>query len=121
MDGNFLLDTNIVIALFEKDTNIIEKINVSEKIFIPSIVLGELYYGAFNSSKKQSNIEKNNQFQKDANVLNCDASTGFFYGKIKKKLKLKGNPIPENDIWIAALALQNNLILVSKDKHFKNI
>ncbi len=121
MNGNFLLDTNIVIALFDKDDAIINKIKVSDKIFIPSIVIGELYYGAFNSSKKIENIEKINQFKLDANVLNCDSITAFYYGKVKKELKVIGNPIPENDIWIASLAIQYNLQLVSRDKHFYKI
>lgn len=121
MNGNFLLDTNIVIALFDSDEAIIANIKIANQIILPSVVIGELYYGAFNSSKKLENIEKINQFRMDANVINCDSLTGFYYGKIKSELKVKGNPIPENDIWIAALALQHNLILVSRDKHFQKI
>lgn len=121
MNGNFLLDTNIVIALFEKDDAIIRNIKSADIIYIPSVVIGELYYGAFNSSKKMENIEKINQFRQDANVLNCDSNTSFYYGKIKKGLKDIGNPIPENDIWIASLAIQYDLQLVSRDKHFNKI
>jgi tRNA(fMet)-specific endonuclease VapC len=46
MNGSYLLDTNIVIALFAKDANVLQKLSVTSQIFIPSIVLGELYYGA---------------------------------------------------------------------------
>jgi len=121
MSGNYLLDTNIVIALFDKDENVMNNIERAELIYIPSIVIGELYYGAYNSTKQKQNIEKINDFQNDANILNCDAITGIHYGKIKKELKEIGNPIPENDIWIAALAQQHNLELISRDKHFIKI
>jgi tRNA(fMet)-specific endonuclease VapC len=53
--------------------------------------------------------------------LECDATTANYYGQIKKELKEKGNPIPENDIWIAAIAKQHELELVSRDKHFEKI
>ena len=46
MNGSYLLDTNIVIALFAQDANVLKKLSVTSQIFIPSIVLGELYYGA---------------------------------------------------------------------------
>ncbi len=84
-------------------------------------MIGELYYGAYNSNRMQDNIERISAFQSDANIISCDASTAIFYGQIKKELKSKGNPIPENDIWIAAVAIQHDLKLVSRDKHFKVI
>ena len=104
-----LLDTNIVIALFDSDTNVIKNIEKAESVHVPSVVVGELYYGAYNSNRKQENVERINQFQNDASILDCDATTGNYYGQIKKELKDKGNPIPENDIWIAALAKQHDL------------
>jgi tRNA(fMet)-specific endonuclease VapC len=54
-------------------------------------------------------------------VLACDAITATYYGNVKDQLRLKGKPIPENDIWIAALALQHDLVLISRDEHFKVI
>ncbi|MBI4649267.1 MAG: type II toxin-antitoxin system VapC family toxin [Bacteroidia bacterium] len=121
MNGNYLLDTNIVIALFDDDINVVNNIQNADSVYVPSIVIGELYYGAYNSVKQKENIEKINGFRNDASILNCDADTGNYYGKIKKGLKDKGNPIPENDIWIAALATQHDLELVSRDKHFEKI
>ena len=121
MNGNYLLDTNVIIALFDKDQNVFDNIIKAENIYIPSIVIGELFYGVYNSARQKENIEKLNQFINDANILNCDAISGNYYGQIKKQLKNKGNPIPENDIWIAALAQQYDLKLVSRDKHFKMI
>ena len=124
MNGDYLIDTNIVIGLFKNDESVVSNIQTATQIYIPSVVIGELFYGAFNSNNKQENIEKVNQFSQDVNVLNCNSTTGLFYGLIKKELKDKANPIPENDIWIAALAQQHNMPLVGRDKHFiiiKNI
>ncbi len=123
MNGSYLIDTNIIIAFFDRDKKVFDKIKKAKNIYIPSIVIGELYYGAYNSSKKMKkiNIEKINYFKNDSNILNCDEITGKYYGQIKKELRDNGNPIPENDIWIAALAKQHNLELVTRDKHFKKI
>jgi tRNA(fMet)-specific endonuclease VapC len=51
----------------------------------------------------------------------CDVRTAKYYGQIKSQLKAKGSPIPENDIWIAALAMQYKLWVVTHDKHFNQI
>lgn len=117
-----LLDTNIVIGLFANESSIKEKIkSFSGNIFIPIIVLGELFYGAEQSTRKDYNRRKIEELAEASLVLECNAGTARFYGKIKNQLKIKGTPIPENDIWIAALADQHQLILVTRDKHFNNV
>ncbi len=121
MNGNFLLDTNIVIALFDNDKDVLANLQSVDNVLVPSVVIGELYYGAFNSGKQKENIKRINDFRNDANILSCDAETGKHYGKIKKELKDKGNPIPENDIWIAALSIQYGIELITRDKHFAMI
>lgn len=117
-----LFDTNIVIGLFANESSITEKIkSYSGKIFIPSIVLGELFYGAGQSARKDENIKNIEEFGEASLVLDCDIETARRYGRIKSQLKVKGTPIPENDIWIAALADQHQLTLITRDKHFNNI
>lgn len=118
MNGS-LLDTNIVIALFRGDISVKENLEKAEKVFIPAVVLGELYYGAFRSRNVEDNTTRIAAFVASVSVLNCDAATSRFYGLIKNGLREKGRPIPENDIWIAAVAIQNDLVLVSRDEHFK--
>lgn len=54
-------------------------------------------------------------------VLGCDTETAYWYGLVKEKLRQRGHPIPENDIWIASLALQYDLELVTYDAHFTGI
>lgn len=117
-----LLDTNIIIGLFANDSSITEKIKTfTGSIFIPSIVLGELFYGAEQSTRKVENRKRIEELAEASLVLECDLGTARSYGKVKSLLKVKGSPIPENDIWIAALADQHQLILVTRDKHFNNI
>ena len=121
MNGKCLLDTNIVIALFANDSDLVDKIAKTQDISIPAIVIGELFYGANKSGRPQENIQRIDEFISDNVILHCDAKTARLYGKIKNNLRRKGHPIPENDIWIAAIAFQHNLTLISRDKHFKEI
>ncbi len=121
MNGRFLLDTNIVIAIFANDASIKDSLEKTEEVFVPIIVLGELYYGAHKSSNAEVNIVRINEFARNCSVLTCDTETSRQYGEIKNSLQLKGRPIPENDIWIAAIAKQYETTLVSRDNHFKEI
>lgn len=121
MNGKFLLDTNIVIALFKNDNLVINKITEAKEIFISNITVGEMYFGAYKSSKVENNIKQIDSFVASNKILNCDSTTAKHYGQIKNKLKIKGKPIPENDVWIAAIAMQYDLILVSRDKHLQEI
>ena len=121
MNGNFIPDTNIVIALFAKDSSVQKNLKKADEIFLSSIVLGELYYGALNSSRIDENIAQIEKFAAESVILVINASTAVEYGKIKRDLRLKGTPIPENDIWLAAITKQHNLTLVTRDEHFKKV
>ena len=93
----------------------------AEEVFIPSIVIGELYYGANKSQRVQENLTKIKNFIINNVILSCDANTSRYYGEVKNNLRLKGSPLPENDIWIAAITIQYNLILVTRDAHFNEV
>jgi tRNA(fMet)-specific endonuclease VapC len=122
MTGNkILLDTNIISALLKGEPLIADKIDKASAVFIPAIVIGELYYGALYSSRIQKNTASIQLLTNSYKVLPVETGTTVFYGTIKALLRKKGKPIPENDIWIAAIALQHNLTVVSRDKHFKEI
>jgi len=121
MNGRFLLDTNIVIALFAQDTSVQQHIAEAEAVFVASIVLGELYYGARKSARVAANLARIDEFATSSAVLVCDTATAQEYGPIKNILREKGRPIPENDIWIAAIAQQYQLTLVSRDEHFREV
>jgi len=121
MSGKYLLDTNIVIALFAADDSVQKHMAAAKEIFVPSVVIGELFFGAFNSTHTEGNISRIEKFAFFNTVLSCGAGTGKEYGRIKSLLKTKGSPIPENDIWIAAVAIEHDLTLITRDEHFTNV
>ena len=122
MTGNkFLLDTNIVSAWLQGDKAIADNIDKATAVYIPIIVIGELYYGASCSTQVQKNTENVKKLTSRYQVLSIDEETTVMYGNIKASLRKKGKPIPENDIWIASIAMQFNLFLVTRDKHFAEI
>ncbi|MDY6900971.1 MAG: type II toxin-antitoxin system VapC family toxin [Cyanobacteriota bacterium] len=121
MSGRYLLDTNIIIALFADEEAVKNNLAQASEVFIPSNTVGELFYGARKSGRVQANLARVDKLIANSTVLECDADTARLYGDIKNKLRLKGRPLPENDIWIAAIALQHNLVLVTRDAHFQQV
>jgi tRNA(fMet)-specific endonuclease VapC len=121
MNGKYLLDTNIIIGLFANDSEIVEKIPNAGEIAVPCIVIGELCYGANKSVKSEENLERIDDFARNNTILICDENTAKYYGIVKDRLRIKGRPIPENDIWITAIALQHGLTLITRDEHFKDV
>lgn len=121
MNGKYLLDTNIIIGLFADYPEITYKLSYAEKIFVPCIVIGELCYGANKSVRRSENLSRIEDFIVNNIILGCDEDTAKYYGIIKDRLRKKGRPIPENDIWIASITVQHGLTLVSRDEHFKEI
>jgi len=121
MSGRYLLDSNIIIALFADEMAIKDSLAKAEEVFVPSIAIGELYFGARKSVRTRDNLARIDEFAANNVVLGCDTDTARRYGEIKAGLRLKGNPLPENDIWIAAIALQHGLTMITRDTHFNEI
>jgi len=120
MPGRVLLDTNVIIAFFSGERAASQQFMDAE-VFVSSTVLGELYYGARKSAHAAANLARIEEFAASVQVLSCDAATAQIYGKIRDQLRSKGRPIPENDIWIAAIALQHGLPLATRDDHFNEV
>ena len=121
MSGSVLLDTNILIGILAKDEAILSRLVETEVVFLPSIALDELYFGAFKSAHPDDNAERIDRLAASTAILYCDGITALHYGRIKTGLRAKGRPISENDIWIAAIAQQHGLTVVSRDLHFREI
>ena len=90
-------------------------------MYLSTIVLGELYYGAFRSAYCEKQLEQVRRFVRAAVLIGTDAQTSEAYGLIRSELATTGQPIPENDIWIAALARQHGVPLATRDQHFSRI
>jgi tRNA(fMet)-specific endonuclease VapC len=121
MSGRYLLDTNIIIALFKSEASIINNLVQANEVFVPSIAIGELHYGVRKSGRSQKNLDRIDEFVANNTIIECDANTARQYGDVKNRLRIKGRPLPENDVWIAALALQYSLTLVTRDAHFQQV
>jgi tRNA(fMet)-specific endonuclease VapC len=121
MGGIYLLDTNTAVALLNKSPQVREVIARSDEIHISAIAIGELYFGAEKSGRVEINRQRVDEIAENYSVLTCDAQTAHLYGVAKHNLRTKGKPIPENDLWIAATALQHDLILLSRDAHFQAV
>jgi tRNA(fMet)-specific endonuclease VapC len=73
------------------------------------------------SSRVQENMKRLDEFARTMIVLPCDSATSTCYAAVKFDLRQKGRPIPENDVWIAAIARQYGLRLISRDAHFEKV
>jgi tRNA(fMet)-specific endonuclease VapC len=120
-NGKLAVDSNAVIAYREAVFDVCTLIDNTDLLFLPAIVLGELLYGAINSTKPAKNEHDITIFANNSILLPVDEVVAIRYAKVRHDLKKKGTPIPENDIWIAALCLEQDVPLLSNDGHFKNI
>lgn len=85
------------------------------------VVLGELLYGAINSSKPEKNQQDVNKFLAHSVLMPIDEYVAIRYAKVRSSLKKIGHPIPENDIWVAATCLELHVPLLSRDGHFEHV
>lgn len=121
MRGRYLLDTNIVIALLNGDLAVQRALTEAPEAFLSIFTLGELFYGAYKSVRIDQNLARLEDLATATAVLEVDPETARQYGLVKTRLLKRGKPIPENDIWNAALARQYGLTLVTRDGHFREI
>lgn len=117
--GAYLLDSSVLIPSLRGDTAISARIDSAPQTFVSSIVLGELYVGAYGSPTRadtaQAEVEA---IEQKVTVLASDATTARIYGRIKHDLKQRGLFMPDNDLWIAATAIQYDVTLAARDAHF---
>jgi tRNA(fMet)-specific endonuclease VapC len=117
------LDTNIVIAYFNGNKIITEKIKSNiDKISVSAIVVSELDYGAKASQNAKKNLEKMYQFIDLIQVIDFDLECAKICGTIKNQLRSIGKPTGESDAMIASVAIAHHAtIITANKKHFENI
>lgn len=115
-----LIDTNCYSEIDEGATDAIGRIESAREVWVPLIVLAELYSGFELGIQRERNERQLIDFlsRPNVDVLLPDNETARFYARVFQGLRRQGTPIPTNDIWIAALALQHDLVLDTSDKHF---
>jgi len=113
-----ILDTNAISSLLDGDQQLCQVIDTTTKHHLPLVVLAEYLYGLQSSrhgARLQSVFRK---LEADSFLLLPDRETANWYATIRYELKKRGKPIPEGDLWIAALARQHDLEILSRDEHF---
>jgi tRNA(fMet)-specific endonuclease VapC len=121
MGRGVLLDTSVVIHHLRGKLDIGDHVAGPEPIFISLTALGELYKGVLKSRNPEKNRKQLDVFLQTVAVLHPDTATALHYAQIANALEQKGTPIPENDIWIAAVALECAMPLATRDAHFEKV
>lgn len=116
-----ILDTNALSAFVDGEPGVGAALSRQALAAIPVIVLGEFFYGIANS-RHRSTYEAWLEAQlPHFEVLPVTQDTAVAYAALRVALKRSGRPIPANDAWIAALAIQHRLTILSRDEHFDQV
>jgi tRNA(fMet)-specific endonuclease VapC len=120
---NVLLDTSAYSQLRRGHQAILNVVERSETVALPTIVLGELHSGFRAGNRNAENTAYLARFlsKPSVRVLNVTEETALRYAEIDVYLRKRGRPIPSNDVWIAAVALEHGLQLLTLDAHFREI
>lgn len=125
MEARYLLDTDTVIFwLKERYPQINQKIETLEpdRLFVSTVTVAELYFGAYNSFRIEENVGLIDELISEFQVVSLGTDAGRFFGRKKAELKRKGEILPDSDLFIATIAVSNDLVLVSNnERHFSRI
>jgi len=119
-----LLDTNAYVAFKRGLPDAVDVLTHTPRIGINSIVLGELLSGFAVGTREAENRQELQQFltsERRVHQLVIDAETAAQYAAVYRELRRRGRPIPTNDMWIAASALQHGFAVFSDDRHFHTV
>jgi predicted nucleic acid-binding protein len=118
-----LIDTNIYSDAMRGEKYAIDILRRNVQLFISPVVVGELLAGFKRGKQEEKNKKQLDEFLSRERVFQLSISTGTseFYAFILNQLKEQGTPIPTNDIWIAASAMENGAGVATRDEHFSKI
>ncbi|MEM9185821.1 MAG: type II toxin-antitoxin system VapC family toxin [Planctomycetota bacterium] len=118
-----LLDTNRYGDLVANVKEVTERLDAAHAVYLSVVTLGELHQGFSLGAKRRRNEQRLREALtlQGVQILRPDEETAEYYGRAAAALRRAGTPIPTNDIWIAAQALQHNLTLDTRDEHFKKV
>jgi tRNA(fMet)-specific endonuclease VapC len=117
------LDTNRLTDLFQGDTELADRLGECDEVWIPLIVLAEIKAGFHGGSQQHRNEVLLQSFlaKPTVGILLPARETAEHYARLFVQLKRAGTPIPDNDLWIAALVLEHDLLLITRDRHFESV
>lgn len=117
------IDTNAYVDLCRGVEATVALVATADAVFVPFVVVAELRAGFAFGRRAADNERVLRRFllKGGIQVLFADEQTTFHYAAVYRQLRQQGTPIPTNDMWIAALALQHNLVLHARDRHFQAV
>lgn len=116
-----ILDTNAVSALLAGDPALGDVLQNDDRHHLPTVVIGEYRYGLVRSRHRGALEGLLQTLIEESVVLPVDESTARAYADVRHELRLKDRSIPENDVWVAALARQHGQPVVTRDDHFDEV
>lgn len=119
--GDLVLDSSAVIAVLRRVPGAQERLAEARELWLPLPALGELEYGVAHSAQPARQRAALDAFLPAVVLLPLTAETAALYGRLKAGLARAGTPIPENDLWIAALAVEHGWPLATRDAHFTRV
>ena len=117
------LDTNRYVDFCRGERHALDRLREAERIYLPFVTLGELRAGFLCGTQARRNERVLTRFLNSprVRVLYADEQTTHHYARLFQQLREQATPIPTNDIWIAALAIQHHLPLFDRDSHFDHV
>jgi len=116
-----MLDTNALSAWADADAALLRVLPKDRLWHLPVVALGEFLFG-IRRSRERAKLERWIEEVKATSALEAiDGDTAGHYAAIREELRAAATPIPENDIWIAALCRQHRLSVASRDRHFDKV
>jgi tRNA(fMet)-specific endonuclease VapC len=115
-----LIDTNALTALFQGDVGVLDAVAKADTVYASAIVIGELESGFRGGNRYAANVEVLDRFlaKPSVEILPVGRETGECFGRVRKRLKSKGTPIPINDVWLASQCMETGAVLITFDRHF---
>jgi tRNA(fMet)-specific endonuclease VapC len=113
-----ILDTNALSAIADGERGATEELGRANDVALPVIVAGEYRFGILQSRRRREYEDWLAEMLSACRVLMVTEETAQHYAELRLELKTAGTPLPSNDVWIAALARQHGLPVLSRDAHF---
>jgi tRNA(fMet)-specific endonuclease VapC len=115
------LDSNVLWDLLGGDIQLNLRIKDADPVSMPLPVYAEARFTVLNSGRRAENQARLERFLLTCRILSMTARTAELYAEIRISLKRRGRPIPDHDIWIAAVCLEHNLPLATRDSDFQHV
>ena len=121
--NSLLVDTSAYSAFMRGHAEVVQEMRAASLLYMSPIVLGELHAGFAAGDKRETNEAELQEFLDSPRIrmMSIEEETSVFYATIYAGLRKAGTPIPTNDLWIAAGAMQHGLVVLTQDRHFVNV